>query len=178
MRKLFRDRVVIYLSMCILYTGTLVLMDIGRGRDIDFSGKIISGIMFVIIMALFQTMIDYSVFSRIKYLENNDISKPTIKGASSSEIVLSNRVDFSRLKSKIASKWLITYFDDTSHVMKFRKKVNYFTDSWGIGRAAAWLKLDDVSGKIHLECFPMSGIQDKKHALKMRTEVEELIETL
>jgi hypothetical protein len=134
--------------------------------------KIILGVMFGIIMAFFQIIGNHSVFSRIKYLENNDIAKPTVKGASSSEIVLSQRVDFNHLKNEIASKWLITFFDDTNHVLKFRKRASYLTNSWG---AAAWLKLDEDTGKIHLECFPRAGIQEKERATIMRMEIEELV---
>ena len=178
MKKLVQSWLVHYLVMGIGITGVFIIIDIVQGRDISLLERVIFCLCIIILMALFQILGNYSVFSRVKYLENNDIVKPSIKGAISSIIVLSQQVDFSHLKNEIARKWLITFFDDTNHVMKFRKKVNYFTDGWGIWRAAAWLKLDDVSGKIHLECFPMAGIQEKKHALKMRTEVEELINTL
>jgi len=175
MKKLVKSKFVYYLVMWIVFTGVFILIDIVRGRDIDLLEKIIFCFAIITLMALFETLGNYSVFSRIKYLENNEIEKPSMKGAISSVIVLSQQVDFSRLKNEIASKWLITFFDDTSHVIKFRDKVSCFTNTWG---AAAWLKFDNDNRKIHLEYFPMAGIQHKELALIMRMEIEELFETL
>ena len=174
MKKLVKSWLAYYLVMCIVFTGVFILIDIVQGRDIDLLGRIIFCLIIIILMALFQILGNYSVFSRIKYLENNDITKPSIKGAISSVIILSQQVDFSRLKNEIASKWLITFFDDTSQVIKFRDKVSCFTNIWG---AAAWLKFDNDTKKIHLEYFPITGIQYKECALIMRMEIEELFET-
>ena len=174
MKKLVRNRLLFYLVFGLVYTGVLILIDIGRGLDIDLLGKIISGFLVVVLIALVQTLGNYSVFSRIKYLENCHIDRPSVKGTSSSVIVLSQNFDFSRLKSEIANKWLITFSDDTNHVVKLRQKTSCISNSWG---AAAWLKFDVNDQKIHLDCFPMVGIQDKEIAILMRMELEDLFET-
>ena len=174
MNKLVKSKFVYYLVTWIVFTGLYILIDIFRGNNIDFPGKIIFCFGMVTLMALFETLGNYSVFSRIKYLENDEITKPSVKGAISSVMVLSQQVDFARVKNEIASKWLITFSDDTSHVIKFRDKVKFFTNNWG---AAAWLKFDSDCKTIHLEYFPMLGIQHKELAQIMRMEVEELFET-
>ena len=174
MKEFVQNRIVSSFIFIVMITGVLILADIGSGRDIHLPTIIISGFCILILKVLFETLGNYSVFSRIKYLKSNDIVKPFFKCASSSETVLSQTVNFSRLKSEISSNWLVTFSDDTNHVIKFRQKTNCFTDTWGV---AAWLKLDVDVKTLHLECFPLSGIAVES-AIMMRMELEDLFETL
>jgi len=155
--------------------GILILIDINRGRDINLVMYVISGFIFIAITMLFRVLSCRSVFSRIKYLESNDITRPSIKGACSSVIDLPQGVDFSDLKKEIANKWLITFSDDTNHVLKFMRKIRFFNSNYTWG-AAGWLKFDCEAGKIQLECFPMRGIQDEGFASWLRMEIEDMFE--
>ena len=174
MKRLYRIWMIHSLVICILWVGILILIDINRGRDIDLVRYVISGFIFIAIIMLFRVLSYRSVFSKIKYLENNDIAKPSIKGSSSSVIDLPQGVDFSGLKKEIANKWMITFSDDTSYVLKFMRKMSFFNST--IRGAAGWLKLDCEAGKIQLECFPMTGIQDEGFASWLRMEIEDMFE--
>ena len=174
MKELVQNKIVSSFISTVMNMGVIILVDIGSGRDIHIPAMIISGFCVLILKVLFETLGNHSVFSRIKYLENNDITKPSFKCASSSTTVLSQTVDFSRLKSGIAKNWLITFSDSTNHVIKFRQKTNCFTNNWG---TAAWLKFSVDAKTIHLVCFHLSGISEEP-AILMRMELEDLFETL
>lgn len=170
-----------FLAFCVLYAGIQILLDMALGRDIHILAVIINALTFSVIFVLFQVSVGYySVIPQIKYLENSDVEKPSINYTSSTVIDLPQEVDFCRLKSKIAEKWVITLSNDLNQVLKFRAKMNFssfFKYPYGTGMAA-WAKLDCDAGKIHLECFPISGFQNKKHARKMREEIEECLKRL
>ena len=174
MKRLYSIWMMQFLRMLVLYVGILIFIGINRGFGNNLVKDVISGFIFVTIIMLFRVLSNYSAFSRIKYLENNDIGKPSIKGSCSSVIVLPQGVDFSGLKKEIANKWLITFSDDTSYVLKFMKKMSFFSST--IRGAAGWLKFDCEAGKIQLECFPIAGIQDEEFASWLRMEIEDMFE--
>ena len=175
MKRLYRIWMIYLLGRAILFVGILTFIDIILRHDIDLVRNVISGFIFIIIILLFRVLSCRSVFSRIKYLENNDITRPSIEGVCSSVIVLSQGVDFNGLKNEIANKWLITFSDDSNHVLKFMRKISFFNSAniWG---AAGWLKFDCEAGEIQLECFPMAGIQDAGFASWLRMEIEDMFE--
>ena len=139
-----------------------------HGHDFDLLEKSIKAAIYSIFITSGPIVVAYSIIPRSKYLENNEIEKPSFKIFCTSVIDVSQEFDFSRLKSEIAQKWVITFSDDVAYVLKFRQKISFFKNSWA---AAAWLKYDDSMGKIHLECFPMAGMQDNDIARKMQKEI-------
>ena len=173
MKRLVRMWLVFFFVGWVLYMGVEIFVDMRHGHDINFVTKGIKCAIFSIILASAPLLGVYSIFPRSKYLESNDTAKPTFKVACSSVIDVPEDFDFSRLKTEIAAKWLITLSDDISHVLKFRVKWHIFK-SWG---AAAWLKLDNDTRKIQIECFPLAGIQDNDLARKMQKEIKKMLET-
>ena len=156
-----------------MYAGLMILIRVIRGRDIDFPEAIIAGFFFSFIFMVFQIAANHLTFHRAKYLEIDSSEKPSFKVACSSVIDLPQNLDFTRLKNEIANKWLITFSDDLCHILKFRTKLNFFTNLWGEG-PAAWLKYNDESQKVQLECFSMSGINND-FARKMQKEIEKCL---
>jgi len=142
-----------------------------HGQEFNIVAKGIKSAIFSVIIASAQLLGVYTIFPRSRYLESNDATKPTFKVACSSVIDVQEDFDFNRLKTEIASKWLITFSDDICHVLKFRAKWHFFKN-WG---AAAWLKFDSEARKIQLVCFPLAGIQDNDLARKMQKEIKNCI---
>ena len=152
----------------VVYLGTIFLLNMLSGQD-NLLYKGISAIVFSITMTLIQISISYSIIKRSKYWESSDIAKPPFEIGCSSVINTPQGFDFSRLKTEIASKWEITFSNDTEKVLKCRTKIN-FLRNWG---SAAWMKYDDSTGKVYLECFPMSEMQiNSKIVPKMQKEIE------
>ena len=170
MKKLYWTWLVFCIGVWILYLGVQILESETRGHDFDLLGASIRGIFMVICCSLGGLLGIYSIFPRMKYLENDNVAKPSFKVFGSFVIDMPQRINFSLLKSEIAAKWLITFSDDTNQVLKFRTRTKhlFLTNTFG---AAAWLKFDSDAGKIQLVCFPMIGIQDNDLARKMYKEI-------
>ena len=167
MKKLVRIWILLIPAMWISYMGLAFLISKGFGRDFDFLEKGIIAALFCIIFPLAQWIgYSYSVFPRIKYLENSDIAKPTFKDACSSTVNTHQEFDFACLKTEIAEKWIITFSDDVEKVIKFRTKMSF--SSWG---AATWLKYDSEVGKLYLVYFSIAT-SVKSDARKIQKEVE------
>jgi len=172
MNKLVRIWVVCFLLGWIVYMGVEIIGSKSHGHEINLVSKGIKSAIFSAILSSAPMLGVYSIFPRSKYLESIDTAKPTFKVACSSVIDVQEDFDFSRLKTKIANKWLITFSDDNCHVLKFRAKWHFFK-KWG---AAAWLKFDGNARKVQIECFPLAGIQDNDLARKMQKEIQEMVE--
>jgi hypothetical protein len=56
MKKFVRYSFISYFIMFTVYAGGLILIDINRGRDVDFLEKIIYGFVFIIMMGAFNTV--------------------------------------------------------------------------------------------------------------------------
>jgi hypothetical protein len=155
----------------VLYIGLYYFIGIIHGNDFDLLEKSISGLFIAFFsMTIFILISYYSVIPRSKYLEKNDSAKPAFKDTCSSIINVPHGFDFSRLKTLLASRGVITFSDDDANMLKFRRKVN----SRKVLDAAAWLKLDSDTGKIQSECFPM--VYNKKVlAEKLHEEIEKWI---
>jgi len=123
----------------------------------------------VLPVSTFLFFIGYSTFPKLRYLERNKIEKPTFKAMCSSEINVPEDFEFSRLKTEIAEKWLITFSDDAGCILKFRNKLKVF--NWGAG---AWIKYNHDTRKLYLECFPIDNYLES--AKKMQKEIENCIE--
>ena len=65
-----------------------------RGYDIDLVWEGIKAFIFMALLSLAALLGAYSVFSRLKYLEINNTTKPTFKYAISSVINIPPGVDF------------------------------------------------------------------------------------
>jgi len=165
---LIRYCLLYFLAIWVFFLGLTILIAIILGHDINLLEKCITGIIFALCMSLAQVVIAYSVLPRSKYLEKNDGAKPSFKVACSSTIDVPQGFDFDNFKNEIASNWVITFSDDIVYVLKFRKKLYYF-GSWGTG---AWLKFDEETGKIHIDCFMMMVGADGNPAQKMLKEIE------
>ena len=172
-KKLIRLLIMYFLVAFMSYIGMYSFFSFKRGQEFDVNVIVFKSVMPAVILSSFVAFswsIVYPVFPRAKYLDKNDSSKPSFKIACSSLVSIPQDLDFNRLKTEIADKWMITFSDDNEHELKFRSKMNFFTNMMG---AAAWLKLDGNAGKITLEYFPLQGIQDNDVARKMRKKVEE-----
>jgi len=178
MKSFLKMWFVSYIVLTVINAGLLILLMMWAGREFSLPQKLFWFLSFPTIFTLTQLLVARSsVFPQIKYLENSDITKPSIKDISSTVYDLQPDVDFSNLKTKIAEKWVITFSDHTSNVLKFRSKFDF--KSWcnyslGAG-PAAWLKLDCEAGKINLVCFSMVSDFHKKHIEKMQEEFEGII---
>ena len=113
------------------------------------------------------------VAPRLKYLDRSDSAEPPFKVTCSSVIDMPQGYDFNRLKSEIARKWVISFTDDTDHVLKFSKKTRFF-ELWAT--FAAWLKYDCDTGKIQLECFSLNSVHDNGLARHIQKEITEIFE--
>ena len=170
MKKLYLSWFTFILTTWVGYAGMLILVRMLRGRDIDFAEAIIVGFIVSLFFCFLQIVPIYFNIHRAKYLEINSSEKPSFKVACSSVIDVPQSLDFTLLKNEIANKWLITFSDDVSHVLKFRQKINFLL-WWGIG-PAAWLKFDAAIGKMELICFPMAGIWENDSSRKLKREIE------
>ena len=167
MKKLIRIWLLLIPAMWVFYIGVAFLVCKALGHNFDLLEKGISAAIFLVIFSLGQWMgYSYSIFPRIKYLENDDTAKPSFKDTSSSMVTISQGFDFNRLKTEIADKWMITFFDDEKKVLKFRTKIRFF--SWG---AATWLRYDSDTGEIQICCFPIVSMM-LSDARKMQKEIE------
>ena len=171
MKRLFQIWVGFILVGWIVFMGVEIIDSRSHGQDFNIVAKSIKCTIFSVFLSSAPFLGIYTIFPRSKYLECNDTAKPTFKVASTSKIDVQEDFEFKRLKTKIASKWLITFSDDVNHVLKFREKWNIFK-KWG---AAAWLKFDSEVRKIQIECFPLAGIQDNDLARKMQKEIEQCL---
>ena len=175
MKRLVRNCFVLFFAVWVLYMGIQILDSKTITHEIDWwVWKGILGAFFSVCVSFGSLFLNaYPIFPRTKYLESSNNAKPVFRIAYSSVIDIPQGFDFSHLKSEIASKWLITFSDDINHVLKFRSKMNFFTNVWG---AAAWLKFDGDTRKIRIECFPLAGIRDNDLARKMKKEIENCVQ--
>ena len=167
MKKLIRIWLLLIPAMWVFYIGVAFLVCKALGHNFDLLEKGISAAIFLVIFSLGQWMgYSYSIFPRIKYLENNDIAKPSYKDACPSTVNEPQGLDFSHLKTEIADNWVITFSDDVEKVLKFRTKIGFW--SWG---EAAWLRYDSVAGEIYIYCFSVSSVM-QSGARKMQKAIE------
>ena len=167
MKKLIRIWLLLIPAMWIIYVGMAFLVCKALGHNFDILEEGISAVIFLVVFSLVHWIVySYSVFPRIKYLENDDAAKPSFKDVCSSMVNISQEFDFNCLKAKIADKWMITFFDDEKKVLKFRTRIRFST--WG---AATWLRYDSDAGEIQIYCFPIVSMM-LSEARKMQKEVE------
>ena len=164
--------ITMFLITCILYAGMRFLLDVVRERDIEVFEFLFAAIFFSTVLTLLLRATAYPLDKRIKYLEGNDSSRPSIKSACSSELDIPQGYSFHRLKTEIGNKWLITFSDDKEQVLKFRTRFTFFGNSWG---TAAWLKVNGDTGKIHVDCFPMAFWQVNRYTREMQKEIEQCL---
>jgi hypothetical protein len=168
MKKFVRNLLPItIIAAWVIFMGVLLFVGKDLGKEIRISAHIILTIASIGLI-LFAGYFDYPYS---KYLESNDGAKPTFRVPCSSVIAVPKGFNFSRLKTEIGEKWLITFSDDTCHILKFRARP-HFRKFWGV---AAWLKFDADTAKIQLECFPLGGIQHDSQAKKMQNEIEQCL---
>ena len=171
--ELNRYWIFMFLITCILYAGMRFLLDVVRERDIEVFEFLFAAVFFSTVMILIQKTTTYPLDKRIKYLEDNDSSRPSIKSACSFEMDIPTDYNFNRLKTEIGNKWLVTFSDDKEQVLKFRTRFTFFGNSWG---TAAWLKVNDDAGKIYVDCFPMALWQVNRYTREMKKEIEQCIQ--
>ena len=160
--------------MCVAILGIQFLFVKNRGHDFDLLKKSTYVIIYSAAMTLLPISSARSVIPRSKYLESNDIKKPSFNAFCSTVVDVSQGFDFSRLKTEISGKWVITFFDDTEKVLKCRTNSNFSFGHWG---SAAWMKYDDSTGKVLLECFPMSEMHVNNGIdQKMQKEIKNCLE--
>ena len=135
--------------------------------------KITTSVFFILNFTSLSLLLFHKYFNYpySNYLEKKDTSKPTFRVACSSAIDVPKGFDFFQFKDEVGKKWLITYSDDIDYILKFRTRPHFFKMNSSI--AAAWLKFDADTRKIHLECFPLGGIQHDSYAKKIQKEIEQ-----
>ena len=167
MRKKWVRLCLIYLlAAWVLFFGALFLISKLSSRDFDVLFTSISAT----VVSVFISSGLILALPRAKYLGNYDSVKPSFRVFCASVVDVPQDFNFSRLKSEIAEKWEITFSNDTTHVLKFRQKISF--TSWGV---AAWLKYNDSTGKVYLECFPMVRMEYNDGARKMQKEIEKCL---
>jgi len=171
-RKLIQLWSVIVISLLLLSVGLHYLIITLHGKDFIFTDSRIVGFITYLLLWSVGVFGIYFFFPLTKYIDSNNSEKPSFKFIRSSEIDVPPGFDFSYLKSEISKKWFITFSDDREHVLKFMSKMNFF--NWGVS-AATWLKFDEVTQKIQLECFSLSGLPNNDYVNKMHREIEEYI---
>ena len=171
MKKVILINIAIFLLTWLSIINLSSFIDELRGRDTGLIETMLITLLWITgpFVVMFLDM--RSVLPRLKYLENEKNEKPTFKSGCSSVIDVPEDFEYSRLKTEIAEKWLITFSDDVEHVLKFRDKWK-FSKGW---RAAAWAKYCNHTRKFHLECFPMYS-QNLDVATEMQKEIESCVE--
>ena len=166
-KELNRVWLIFFLVTWVLYMGSHFLICKVRGNEFDLLERSILAIFMACIMGFSSIAGVYFSTVRSKYLESNDIEKPTFKGVWFSVLNMALDFDFNCLKTEIAEKWIITFSDDAEEVLKFRNRISTFRN-WYTG---AWLRYDSNSQKLILGCFSMTGTQNDI-ARKMLKEIE------
>jgi hypothetical protein len=174
-KKFFKIWLVYFLTGVVLFAAMKYLFCITLGKEIDFTEAIFLSVINSLLITSLLTYGHFYFFPRNKYLDTNNGAKPSFKIVGSSIIDVPQGLDFRSLKNVIAGRWMVTFSDDWEKVLKFTNRMGIL-QSWGV--SGAWLKFDDDAGKIHLECFPLAGIQENKKALKMQNEIIELLQHL
>ena len=167
-KELNRIWLIFFLITWILYMGLHFLICKVRGNEFDLLERSILATLMACIISFSSIAGVYFSTIRSKYLESNDIEKPTFKGAWFSVLNMAQGFDFNCLKTEIAEKWIITFSDDAEKVLKFRERISVFRN-WGAG---AWLTYDSDAQKLNFGCFTMTGTQNEI-ARKMLKEIEE-----
>ena len=169
-KELNRVWLIFFLITWILYMGLHFFICKVRGNEFDLLERSIIATIMACIMGFGSIAGVYFSTIRSKYLENNDIQKPTFKGVWFSVLKMSQDFDFNCLKTEIAENWIITFSDDAEKVLKFRERISAFRN-WGAG---AWLTYDSDAHKLIFGCFTMTGIQHDI-ARKMLKEIEKCV---
>ena len=164
--------IAMFLMICFLNGVVWFLIDVVHERDIE----VVDFFFIILFTATFFTLfqrasIYYPLYKRISYLENSDCTKPSIKYTCSSETDIPQDFNFNRMKTLIGNQWIVTFSNDKEQVLKFRTKFTNIHNTW----TAAWLKVDDDTGKIYFDCFPMANWQVSKYTKEMQKEVERCI---
>ena len=158
----------------LLFVGIRILIVEISGHPMDLLGCIIGASIGCCMVSFCIILVRSVAFApRLKYLERSDNVKPPFKVTCSSVIDMPQGYDFNRLKSEIARKWVISFTDDTGHVLKFSKKTRFF-ELWAT--SAAWLKYDCDTGEIQLECFSLNSVHDNGLARHIQKELFETSE--
>ena len=170
-RKLIKIWSVVSIVTLVSWVGLYYFVATICGKDISFIHGGVIGLIMYLFLCLCGVLGIYFFFPRTKYMDSHDSSKPSFKFTCSSEIDVPQGIDFNSLKTEISKKWFITFSDDTGQVLKF---TNFF--KWSVTvSAAAWLKFDDDTGKIHFECFSLSGLPRTVDVKKMQKDIEQYL---
>jgi len=170
-KKFIRILLVLIFATWVSFMGIAFLVSKAHGNDFDLLEKGIVAAISSVCALLGPLIYSYNLFPRSKYLESSDIAKPSFKDVCSSVVNTPQGFDFIRLKTEIASKWVITFSDDVEKILKFRTKMGFFK-SWG---AATWLKYESNAGKLYLDSFSMTGMYTSDLARKMQKEIEKCL---
>ena len=160
-----------YLALCGLWLLSQFFAYKFPEHNIKLVEQIVQFIIIGVVMPGFALLLGKYDYPYADYLESDDTSKPTIRGAISSVIDAPQGLDFNRLKTEIAGKWQITFSDDTGRLLKFKTKWHFRKSKI----TAAWLQFDADTGKIQLECFPLLGKQHGYLAEKMQKEIAQCL---
>ena len=169
--KFFRTGIISYPIMLLLYLGVFFLTCKAFGNDFDFRERLITAAIFAFQGPGLVWAFSLSIIPRTNYLERTDTARPAFVDVCSSVVDIPQEFDFKRLQTEIASKWTITFFDETENVLKFREKIYFFYSNNG---AAAWLKYDNVTGKLYFDCFTLAGMKFDL-AKRMQKEIEKCL---
>ena len=169
-KELNRVWLIFFLITWILYMGLHFLICKVRGNEFDLLERSILATIMACIMGFSSIAGVYFSTIRSKYLESNDIEKPTFKGVWFSVLQMSQDFDFNRLKIEISEKWIITFSDEAEKVLKFRERISAFRN-WGAG---GWLTYDSNTHVLNFGCFTMTGTQNDI-TRKMLKEVEKCL---
>jgi len=175
-KEFFRSWLLYFLISFVLWIGVKYLFCMVLGKEFDLLETSISAFVFSLLFCSFQIVGHYySITTRVNYLESKNATKPTFKVACSSVIDLPKGLDFDRLKTEIADKWVIAFSDDREKVLKFRTKMHGL-NAFG---TATWMKYDAETGTLCIDYFPLSSeVRKNKFALKMQKEVEQYLKPL
>ena len=171
-KKLFRMWLIFFVVTWVLYVGFQFFLWNVRGHEFILLDKCVIAVVFSFFVSSGPLVAAYySVIPRSKYLESNDIAKPSFRVPYSSVVNMPQGFDFTCLKTKIADKWVVTFSDDMEKILKFRTKFHIFSN-WG---TAAWMKYDAETEKFYLDFFPMVIGTRNDLVRKMQKEVEKCL---
>ena len=170
MKKIIIIWILLIPALWIFYVGFAFLFSNAYGKNFNLvETGIIAAVYSIVIPLVTWIGYSYSIFPRIKYIENNDIGKPSFKDTISSTVDIHQEFDFNSLKTEIANKWTITFSDEVEKILKFRTKIGFFK-FWG---TATRLQFDSNAGKLYLDSFTLTGHRHEL-ARNMQKEIEKL----
>jgi len=140
----------IYSGLFILIT---FLLKTTSGKEIIFPDILIEGLLpSIITVGMIGTGVFITIKPKINYLESSQLNEPPF----SHEIYtfsLSNKISYEELKSRINTRFLITYASDEQKCLKLHRKINIH--DWGQG---ALLTYDNEKEVIQCAVFTISTI--------------------